>query len=172
MNCCCSLLTHFCLFPSHIKRIILCFVYSYDHHPYFIYPSLEEEDLHTACIVDVDSVSLPQPVHKDDNFIQISFEFDQPCNLEDIGDVSKPIHVSSTSSFIIDHSNQLVNPHDQPTSFKTRIIMKMFKPLRIPYHLNPYPLDFFEYIPRFLERIMSQMRDIWRPLKTLLISLK
>jgi hypothetical protein len=51
----------FFLFPSRIKRIILCFVYSDDHHPSFIYPSLEEEDLHTACIVDVDSVSLPQP---------------------------------------------------------------------------------------------------------------
>jgi hypothetical protein len=45
----------FFLFPSHIKRIILCFVYSDDHHPSFIYPSLEEEDLHTACIVDIDS---------------------------------------------------------------------------------------------------------------------
>ena len=25
----------------------------------------------------------------------------------------------------------------------------MFKPLRLPYHLHPYPLDFFEYFPRF-----------------------
>jgi hypothetical protein len=25
----------------------------------------------------------------------------------------------------------------------------MFKPLRLPYHLHPYPLDFFEYLPRF-----------------------
>ena len=25
----------------------------------------------------------------------------------------------------------------------------MFKPLRLPYHLNPYPLDFFKYLPMF-----------------------
>jgi hypothetical protein len=27
--------------------------------------------------------------------------------------------------------------------------MKMFKPLRLPCHLNPYPLDCLEYLPRF-----------------------
>jgi hypothetical protein len=27
--------------------------------------------------------------------------------------------------------------------------MKMFKPLRLPYLLYPYPLDFFEYLPWF-----------------------
>jgi hypothetical protein len=31
----------FLFFPSHIKRIILCFFYSVDHQPSFIYPSLE-----------------------------------------------------------------------------------------------------------------------------------
>jgi hypothetical protein len=25
----------------------------------------------------------------------------------------------------------------------------MFKTLRITYHLDPYPLDFLEYLPRF-----------------------
>ena len=25
----------------------------------------------------------------------------------------------------------------------------MFKPLRLPYHLNPYPLDLFKYLPQF-----------------------
>jgi hypothetical protein len=37
-----------------------------DHQPSFIYPSLEEEDLPSACVVDVDLVSSPQPIHKDD----------------------------------------------------------------------------------------------------------
>jgi hypothetical protein len=57
----------FMLFPSHVKRIIFCFVYSENHHPSCIYPSLEEEILQPACIVDVDSVSLPQPIHKDES---------------------------------------------------------------------------------------------------------
>jgi hypothetical protein len=56
----------FLSFPLHIKRIILCFVYSNDHQPSFIYPSLEEENMHSACVVDVDHVSSPQPIHKDE----------------------------------------------------------------------------------------------------------
>ena len=119
----------------------MCFVYSDDHHPSFIYPSLKEEDLHTFCIVDVDSVSLPQPVHKDDHCIQISLESDQPCNLEEIEVVSKPIHISSPYAFIIEPSNQLVNPLDYPIAFQSRIRMNMFRPLKLPYLLHPYPLD-------------------------------
>jgi hypothetical protein len=74
----------FLLFPSHIKRIILCFVYSDDHQSSFIYPYLEEEDLHTTCIIYVDSVSFPQPIHKDEFYIQIPLESNHSCNLEEI----------------------------------------------------------------------------------------
>ena len=35
-------ISSFLLFPSHIKRIILCFVYSNDHQPTFVHPFLEE----------------------------------------------------------------------------------------------------------------------------------
>jgi len=53
-------ISSFFLFPSRIKRIILCFLYLEDHQPSYIYiPYLEEEDMHTSCIVDVDSISLP-----------------------------------------------------------------------------------------------------------------
>jgi hypothetical protein len=148
MNFCCSLSTNFFIFPSHIKRIILFFVYSNDRQPYFIYPSLEEEDLHTSCIVDVDSVSSPQPVHKDEICIQIPLEYDHTCDLEEIETDSKPSQVS-LSSMTIKPSYQLVNPHDSPTVFLNRIRMKMFKPLRLPYLLHPYPLDFLKYLPRF-----------------------
>jgi len=80
----------FFLFPSHIKRIILCFVYSDDHQSSFIYPSLEEEYLHIACIVDVDSIFSPNPIHKYDLCIQIPPDFDQPCNLTKFETDSKP----------------------------------------------------------------------------------
>jgi hypothetical protein len=139
----------FLLFPSRIKRIILCFVYSDDHQSSFIYPSLEEEDLHTACIVDVDSVFSPKHVHKDDLCIQIPLDFDQPCNLRRFETDSKPFHISSPLAITIEPCHQLVNPHDYPTAFQTRIRMKMFKPLRLPYLLHPYPLDFLEYLPWF-----------------------
>jgi hypothetical protein len=45
------------LFPSHVKRIIFCFVYSDHHHSSFIYPYLEEEILQPPYVVDVDPIS-------------------------------------------------------------------------------------------------------------------
>jgi hypothetical protein len=36
-----------------------------------------------------------------------------------------------------------------PLPFKNKIRMKMFKPLRLPYLLHPYPLDCFKYLPQF-----------------------
>jgi hypothetical protein len=101
------------LFPSHVKRIIFCFVYSDHHHPSFIYPFLEEEILQPPYVVDVDPISLPQPVHKDELCIQISPETDQPYNLEEIKTDSKPSQISVT----IEPSNQLVTPHEHPTTF-------------------------------------------------------
>jgi hypothetical protein len=127
----------------------LCFVYSDDHKPSFIYPSLEKEDLPSTCVVDVDLVSSPQPIHKDEICIQIPPEFDHPCNLEEVEIDSKPSQISLPSAITVEPCHQLVKPHIHPTSFQTRIRDKMFKPLRLPYHLHPYPLDFFEYLPRF-----------------------
>ena len=40
-------------------------------------------------------------------------------------------------------------PHDQSTAFQIKIRMKMFKPLKLPSHLHPYPLDCYEYLPWF-----------------------
>jgi hypothetical protein len=57
-------------FPLHIKKIILCFVYSEDYKPSFIHPSLEEEYVPSSCVVDVDLVSSPQPIHKDELHIE------------------------------------------------------------------------------------------------------
>jgi hypothetical protein len=142
-------ISSFMLFPSHVKRIIFCFVYSENHHPSCMYPSIEEEYLHTTYIVDVDSVSLPQPIHKDDHCIQIPPEFDQSCNLIEVETDSKPIQSSIPFCITDEPCHQPINFHNQPTSFQIKIRMKMFKTLRLPYLLHPYPLDFFEYLPRF-----------------------
>jgi hypothetical protein len=139
----------FLSFPLHIKRIILFFIYSDDHQPSFIYSSLEGEDLPSSYVVYVDLVSSPQPIHKDELCIQIPPEFDHPCNLEEVATDSNPSLISSPPDVIIEPCHQLVKPHIHPTSFQTRIIDNIFKPLRLSYHLHPYPLDFLEYIPRF-----------------------
>jgi hypothetical protein len=64
------LINSFMSFPLHIKRIILCFVYSEDYKPSFIHPSLEEEGIPSSCVVYVDLVSSPQPIHKDELHIE------------------------------------------------------------------------------------------------------
>ena len=76
------------LFPLHVKRIIFCFVYSENHHPSCIYPTLEEEILHPY-IIDFDSLSLLQPVLKDDSCIPIPLEFDHSSDFVEIEIYSK-----------------------------------------------------------------------------------
>jgi hypothetical protein len=136
------------LFPVRVKRIIFCFVYSENHHPSCIYPSLEEEILQ-PCIIDVDSVVLPQPIRKDDHRISFPLESDQPCDHEKIEIVLKPVQISAPLAIISEPDQQLTISHDQPTAFQVKIRMKMFKPLQLPHLLHPYPDDCYEYLPLF-----------------------
>jgi hypothetical protein len=141
-------ISSFVYFPSHVKIIILCFVYYEDYHTSFIYPSLEEL-LQPACIVDVDSVIFPRPAHKDDHCISFPLESDQPCDLEEIKIVSKSCEISTPFAITSESCQQLAIFHDKPTTFQIKIRMKMFKPLKLPSLLHPYPLDCYEYLPRF-----------------------
>jgi hypothetical protein len=136
------------LFPAHVKRIIFCFVYSEDYHPSLIYPSLEEE-IPQPCIIDVDSVVLPQPICKDDHRISFPLESDQPCDHEKIKIVLKPVQISTPLAIIFEPDHQLTISHDQPTAFQVKIRTKMFKPLQLPHLLHPYPDDCYEYLPLF-----------------------
>jgi len=149
------------LFPLHVQRIIFCFVYSGNHHLSCIYPSLEEEDQHTAYIVDVDSVPIPHLVHKYDHCIQISLKHDQPCNLTKVQTDSNPVHSSTPYGITVEPCHQHVSSHNQPTIFQIKIKMKMFKPLSLSYLLHPYPLDCYQYIPQFSgEKQVSAKRHL------------
>ena len=44
---------------------------------------------------------------------------------------------------------QIVIPHDHPIAFQIKIRMNMFKPLKLPSWLHPYPLGCYEYLPQF-----------------------
>ena len=70
----------FLLFPSHIKRIILCFVYSDDHQPTFVHTSLKEENLQHPHVIDIHP---SQPAHKDELCIQVLPEHDQLSSFEE-----------------------------------------------------------------------------------------
>jgi hypothetical protein len=133
-------ISSFLYFPLHIKTIILCFVYSDDHQPSFIYPSLEEEGLHSSCVVDVDHVSSSYPIEK--VHISVPSEIEKPY--------SHGNHEADLPSkvFVVP-CNQPVKLDFQPTEFQSRIREKMFKTLRLPSHLHSYPPNFIEYLHRF-----------------------
>lgn len=70
-------ISSFLYFPSYVNRIILCFVYSDDHKPSFVYPSLEE-DHSSSSIIDLDPFLLIEPYGENDVRIPIFSENNQP----------------------------------------------------------------------------------------------
>ena len=136
------------LFPLRVKRIIFCFVYLENHHPSCIYPSLEEEDIHTAYIVDVDSIPIPQPVPKYGHCIEISLEFDQPCNHTEVRTDSKPVQTSAPLGITAEPCHQSINIHDQSSTFPNKIRMKMFS---CPFFFILIHLTALNIYPGFLE---------------------
>ena len=136
------------LFPSHVKRIIQCFIYSEDYQPSFINPYVEEY-FQPACIVEGESVYVPQIIYKNDHCTQIPPKSDQPSNFEETKTDSKPMQSSTLVAITFEPCQQIVIPHDQPTAFQIKIRMNIFKPLKLPSYLHPFPLDCYEYLPWF-----------------------
>ena len=136
------------LFPSHVKRIILCFVYSENHHPSCIYPTLEEE-IPQPYTLYVDSIPSSPFILKNELCNSILPNLDKPCDLEEIKIDSKPCQISTPLVITSEPCQQLAIPHDHLSVFQIKIRTKIFKPLRLPYLLHPYPLDCYEYLPLF-----------------------
>jgi hypothetical protein len=165
-------ISSFLSFPSHIKRIILCFVYSDVLKPSFVHPSLDEESIPPSSVVDTDLVPSPLPIHKNEICIASPLEIDHSCSPEEVENNSQSSQILLPPVIPAEPPHPLAESHIQPTAFQIKIRNKLFKPLRLPCHLNPYPRDSFEYLPRFSGKIMLQLRGTWGPLRTLLISLR
>ena len=73
-------ISSFLLFPSHIKRNILCFVYSDDHEPTFVHPYLKEEICSIAMLLIFIHPSL---------LIRMSFAFKSFLNMISLVALSK-----------------------------------------------------------------------------------
>jgi hypothetical protein len=103
----------------------------------------------SSCVVDTDLVSSPLLIHKSDLCITSPFEIDHPCSPKEIENNSQFSQISLPSVILVKPCHQLVNPHHQPTTFQIKIRNKLFKPLRLPHDLHPYPRYSFEYLPWF-----------------------
>jgi hypothetical protein len=139
----------FFIFPSHIKRIIFFFVYLNENQPYFIYPSLLEENFQPSCVVEVGPEPSLQPIENIKVYISITHEHAQPCDHENDEIDSKPSHILLPYAITLDPCHQLVKPCFKPKQFQYRVRQRVFKPLKFLSHLHPYPPNFFEYLPRF-----------------------
>jgi len=133
----------FLYFPSRIKRIILFCVYSGDHKPSLIYPSLKEEILHSSFIIDVDPIPSSETHEKDDVHILIYPEPDNSFHSVDNSD--DRLH----STISAENCNHHVEPYIQPTDVQSKTRREIFKPLRMPLILHDYPPNFIDYLPLF-----------------------
>ena len=135
-------ISYFLNFPSHVKRIILCFVYSDDHKHSFVYPSLEE-DPSSSSIVDLDPIFLVEPYEKNDVHIPIFPEHDQPSQLVD-SKLDLPLEITIVSF------NQ---PCIQLSKVQSKI-REHYKPLKLPLILHEYPPNFLDYLLSLMEKTM------------------
>jgi hypothetical protein len=110
---------------------------------------LEEESIPSSFVVDIDLVPSPLPIHEDEIYITTPPEVEHPCSPEEVENNSQSSQTLLPPIIPAEPPQSLVESHDQLTAFQIKIRNKLFKPLRLPCHLNPYPHDSFEYLPRF-----------------------
>ena len=104
----------FLSFPLHVKRIIFCFAYSDDHKPSSTYTSLEEENLHSSCFIDVDPIPSFE-IHVHDIHIPISLEVDYFGHLVENKSNLLP------STITTETCEHLFETHFQLTNFQSRL---------------------------------------------------
>ena len=103
---------------------------------------MEEESLHSSFIVVGPIPSFEIHVQQDIH-IPISLEPNYSGHL--VENKSDPLPSTITAKTC----KQFVEPHFQFTYFWCRLRQKMFKPIRLPSLLHPYPSYFVEYLPHF-----------------------
>jgi hypothetical protein len=107
-------ISSFLSFPLHVKRIILCFVYSDDCKPTNAYSPLSNEDLSSSCTIDLDLIPSCEPIDKVEVYVSISPEIDSYC---------KPVdyEVDIPSEVPVEPCNHPVDLCVQPSEVQLRI---------------------------------------------------
>jgi hypothetical protein len=135
--------------PLLIEKVFLYFLHSDVLEPPLIHSALEEESISSSCVVDTNLVPSPLPIHEDEIYVTPPPEVKHLCSHEEVENNSQSFRTLLPTVIPIEPPQPLAESNDQPTTFQIKIRNKFFKPLRLPCHLNPYPHDSFEYIPRF-----------------------
>ena len=99
--------------------------------------------MHSSCFIDVDHIPSFEIHVQHDIHIPISLKPDYYGNL-----VENKVDLLP-STITAETCEHLVEPHFQLIDFQSRLRQKMFKPLRLPSLLHPYPSYFVEYLPHF-----------------------
>ena len=107
---------------------------------------MEEEILQSSCFIDVDPIPSFEIHVQHDIHIPISLEADYSGHLVENKDDLLP------STITTETCEKLVEPHFQLIDFQSRLRQMMFKPLRLPYLLHPYPSYFVEYLPHYMSK--------------------
>ena len=81
--------------------------------------------------------------------MQVLPEHDQLSSFDKDKVDSKPSQVSAPTTITVVNSHQHVEINLPPTEFQSIIINNIFRPLKLPSTLHPYPPTFFKYLPRF-----------------------
>jgi hypothetical protein len=171
------ILHSFLNFPAHIRRIIICFVYSKDHQPALAYSFFKQVDLPPSHVIDVKDIhplqtpeedevhkhffnqyepydSLPSPDFKVDLLPSTfpSVVNNQPVEIQHAPNDYCPFANNKIDSVQATNSSGLYQQPSsvqQPTDFQFKVRGKMFGPLKLPSFLHPYPLEFLDYLPTF-----------------------
>jgi hypothetical protein len=83
---------------------------------------LEEEVMHSSCVINFDPIPSPETHEDDDVHIFIYLETDHSCHL--VNDKVDP----SPSTITVETCNQPIELDFQPTEFQSRIRGKVYKP--------------------------------------------
>jgi hypothetical protein len=129
-------ISSFMSFPLHVKRIILCFVYSYDYKPTNAYSSLSKEYVSSSCTIDLDLISSYDFIGKNEVHILIPPEVDPSCK-----PVNNKVDLSPPQVITAPFCGQLTYVQSK--------IREGYKPLKLPFVLHDYPPNFLDYLPRF-----------------------
>jgi hypothetical protein len=110
---------------------------------------LKEDGLQYSYIVDVD-LSPSSKTYEKFFCIQILREYDHPCyHVNDTTDSPPSLIIIPYSTTIVGIFSQSIEPHFHPTDAQSRKREKIFKSLKLPATLHPYPPKFLEYLPLF-----------------------